>query len=283
MLKLKSCILAFGLCALTAGGIAAVPGARPAPRRILYVVENGPAGPGRACSKRAGEPGCWGFHHASTEHSEEVLKLLGQQSGAFTVDVTTDATGTLAKQNLKRYAAVAFFASGEPKMSGQQKTDFLAWVRAGHGVACFHAGCTDQWFTWPAFHAMIGATFDNHPWHAGTTLWVRDEDPKFPSQTQWPAEFQWTDEFYEFPNLVRADVHPLLSLDPNKLDMSVPGIHRKDKDFINAWVKSYGKGRIFVTALGHADATWDNPDFRKQVEMGVRWADGEIPYPIHTP
>lgn len=65
--------------------------------------------------------------------------------------------------------------------------------------------------------------------------------------------------------------------------MTVVGIHRKDKDFISAWVKRYGRGRVFVTALGHADATWDNPAFRQQVKMGVRWADGEIPYPVHTP
>lgn len=282
MPKMGAWLIAVGVPAMALGWLASA-APPPAPRRILYVVENGPAAPGRACYKETGKPGCWGFHHASTEHSEEVLKLLGQQSGAFQVDVTADATGTLTKQNLARYAAVAFFASGEPAMSVQQKADFLAWVRAGHGVACFHAGCTDQWFTWPAFHVMIGASFDNHPWKAGSTLWVRNEDPKFPSQTQWPAEFQWTDEFYEFPDLVRADVHPLLSLDPNKLDMTVAGIHRTDKDFISAWVKSYGRGRVFVTALGHADATWDNPAFRRQVEMGVRWADGEIPYPIHTP
>lgn len=113
-------LIALGVPVLVLGWRAA--GAAAPPRRILYVVENGPAAPGHACYKEAGKPGCWGFHHASTEHSEDVLKQLGRQSGAFDVDVTTDATGTLTKQNLARYAAVAFFPSGEPALSAQ------AWI-----------------------------------------------------------------------------------------------------------------------------------------------------------
>lgn len=251
---------------------------RPAPRRVLYVIQNGPAAPGHGCAKGP-VPGCFGFHHAVTDYSATVLQQIGAAAGAFTVDVTTDAAATLNRDNLRRYAAVVFYTTGELPLTATEKKEFMEWLRAGHGFVGIHCA-TDTLYTWPEYQAMIGGTFNDHPWHAGSTLWVRNEDRRFPSQRQWPKEFQWTDEFYQFTNWSRAKVHVLLSLDPKRLDTSVRGVKRTDHDFANAWVKSWGRGRVFYTALGHDQTAWDTPAFRKQVEMGVRWADGEIPYPV---
>lgn len=254
---------------------------RPAPRRILYVTQNGPAAPGHGCA-RGPVPGCFGFHHAVTEYSIGVLKEIGKQSGAFTVDATTDAAATLNRDNLRRYAAVVFYTTGEPPISSQEKKEFMDWLRAGHGFVGIHCA-TDTWYTWPEYHKMIGGTFVNHPWVAGSTLWVINKDPRFPSQREWPKEFQWTDEFYEFRDWNPSQVHVLLQLDPKRLDMSKPNIERQDHDFANSWVKYWGKGRVFYTAFGHDRVAWDNAAFRKEVEMGIRWADGEIPYRVRVP
>lgn len=251
------------------------------PRRVLYVIQNGPAAPGHGCAKGL-VPGCFGFHHAVTDYSATVLRGLGAQSRAFTVDVTSDAAATLNRDNLRRYAAVVFYTTGELPLTAQEKSEFMAWLRAGHGFVGIHCA-TDTLYTWPAYEAMIGGVFNDHPWHAGSKLWVRNEDPKFPSQRQWPKEFQWTDEFYQFSHWSRSKVHVLTSLDPKRLDMTRPGIRRTDHDFANSWVKYWGKGRVFYTAFGHDRAAWDNPAFRRQVEMGIRWADGEIHYPVRVP
>jgi len=37
-----------------------------------------------------------------------------------------------------------------------------------------------------------------------------------------------------------------------------PAIHRTDKDFALSWVKDYGKGRVFYTALGHRPDMWES-------------------------
>lgn len=243
----------------------------PRPRRILEVIQNGPYRTGKG----------FGFHHEVTDHTAQVLQQLGKQSGAFTVDVTQDAHATLNATNLRRYDAVVFYTTGELPLTPQEKKDFMAWVRAGHGVVGIHCA-TDTNYTWPEWRQMIGGVFNDHPWHAGSKLWVINVDPKFPSQRQWPKEFQWTDEFYQFKDWNHSKVHVLLRLDPRKLPQ-VPGIKRTDGYFANSWVKYWGNGRVFYTALGHDARSWDDPAFQKQVEMGIRWADGEIPYKVHVP
>ena len=41
-----------------------------------------------------------------------------------------------------------------------------------------------------------------------------------------------------------------------------------------AWVKEYGKGRMFYTNLGHNNGTWTDERFVKSVTGGVRWVMG---------
>ena len=51
----------------------------------------------------------------------------------------------------------------------------------------------------------------------------------------------------------------LARLDPDSLDLSNPGVHRTDRDFPIAWIKPYGRGRVFYSYIGHPDAAWDDP------------------------
>jgi uncharacterized protein len=43
------------------------------------------------------------------------------------------------------------------------------------------------------------------------------------------------------------------------------------------WVREEGKGRVFYTAWGHDQRTWNNTDFQALVENGVRWASANSP------
>jgi len=57
----------------------------------------------------------------------------------------------------------------------------------------------------------------------------------------------------------RDKIRVLLRLDLSKMPPNSE-LHRKDGDFPLAWARTYGNGRVFYSALGHAAATWDNPD-----------------------
>ncbi|MDP7288301.1 MAG: ThuA domain-containing protein, partial [Phycisphaerae bacterium] len=50
-------------------------------------------------------------------------------------------------------------------------------------------------------------------------------------------------------------------------------------DFALAWVKSFGKGRIFYTALGHRMEIYWNPMMLKFYLDGIQFACGDLKVP----
>ncbi|MBY0504625.1 MAG: ThuA domain-containing protein [Bryobacteraceae bacterium] len=58
------------------------------------------------------------------------------------------------------------------------------------------------------------------------------------------------DEIYQHRAFDRARVRVLLTLDTRSVDLKADGVNRTDNDFALAWVRSYGRGRVFYSALG---------------------------------
>ena len=93
---------------------------------------------------------------------------LGRNSGAFEVTATED-TSEFSTENLKRYAAVMFYTTGELPMSAAQKAALLDFVRSGHGFLGVHSA-TDTFYEWADYGALIGGYFDGHPWHQSVRI-----------------------------------------------------------------------------------------------------------------
>ena len=43
-----------------------------------------------------------------------------------------------------------------------------------------------------------------------------------------------------------------------------------------AWVKPYGAGRVFYTALGHGPGTFESLGMQQMMARGVRWVGGRL-------
>jgi type 1 glutamine amidotransferase len=198
-----------------------------------------------------------------------IMQYLGRQS-SFDVTATEDSS-FITRDGLTRYDAVAFFTSGELPMREDQKSALLEFVRSGKGFVGIHSA-TDTFYQWPEYGALIGAYFDGHPWHQEVVL--RVEDSRHPATASFPPSFRLNDEIYQFRNWSRDDVHVLLSLDPAAVDLNATGVNRLDHDFALAWTRTYGKGRVFYTALGHEPAVWQDPRFEQHLAGGIRWALG---------
>ena len=68
----------------------------------------------------------------------------------------------------------------------------------------------------------------------------------------------------------RTNVQVLASVDLSKVDRSLardPSVN----DLPIAWARSYGKGRVFYSTLGHLDAAWDNPIVQKMYFQALLW------------
>jgi len=168
-----------------------------------------------------------------------------------------------------------FFTAADTGMSDQQVRDLLGFVHDdGKGFVGIHTA-TVTLTRHPEYGDMIGAYFDNHPWGIATAP-VIVEQPGNPAMKGFRTGSIVTDEFYQMKAPYdRAKVDVLMRLDTKGLDLANPRVHRTDGDFPLAWIKRYGKGRVFYSALGHPVAAWDDKRMLGMYLQGIRWALGE--------
>lgn len=245
-------------------------------------------------------------HDWSASRAAAVLEQIGHDTGDFDLYIQTDTdlvtkgtvygTGEHARngsfpthsRNLDYFDAVVFFTNGDLKMTDQQVNDLLSFVHDdGKGFVGIHTA-TVTLTKHPEYGDMIGAYFDNHPWGI-TTAPIIVEDPDNPAMEDFKTGATITDEFYQMKAPYdRSKVDVLARLDTSHLDMTNPRVHRTDDDFPIAWIKRYGKGRVFYSDLGHPVAAWDDKRVEDMYLQGIRWALGEIdmkvqPHPMRSP
>ena len=205
-----------------------------------------------------------GFQHDATTYGLATIWKLGQDSGLYDTYIRTD-TQLLTKKkldanakNLDYFDAVVFYTTGELDMDASQKADLLSFVRDGKGFVGVHSAI-DTFYQWPEYGEMVGGYFDLHPWNQFQAP-VVVEDPQNPIVKHFPPAFSVMDEIYQVKDFSRDKVRVLMSLDPDKVDLKNKNVRRTDKDFPVAWLRNYGKGRVFYSTLGHREDSWARPD-----------------------
>ena len=230
-----------------------------------------------------------GYQHESITHALATIERLGDQSGLWETVIRTDsqpitkqpltfksgtgiATGEqFLARTLKDYDAIFFFGVREIDLDAGQRADLLSFVRDdGKGFVATHAGAT-AFFSWPEFGEMLGGRFDEHPWGI-TDATVVVEDRASSMTKHLPASFVVNDEHYQLKDFSRGSLHVLARLDASRLDLNAPLVHRTDRDFPVAWTKTYGKGRVFYSTLGHHRELWDQAWMQTMYSEAVKWA-----------
>ena len=117
---------------------------------------------------------------------------------------------------------------------------------------------------------MVGGRFDEHPWGIISAP-VLVEDSAFPGLAQLPKTFDHVDEYYQIKDFSREKSHVILRLDVSHLDMKMPLVHHQDHDFPLVWAKTYGKGRVYYSALGHDPSTWDDRAVQQMYFEALKW------------
>ncbi len=239
--------------------------------------------------------------HLGVSHAIATIEQLGRKSGAFVTFIRTD-TDLITKgevwgkfdyakggpkqsktRNLDYYDAVLFYTNGETNLSDAQRQDLLDFIaKDGKGFIGVHTA-TATAYKWPEYHEMIGGTFDNHPWNI-TDAKIIVERPDFPAMKKLKTGMTLNDEHYQMrmlPDYDRSKIDVLARIDTASVDMKAPMVHRTDGDFPIAWIKPYGKGRVFYSGLGHTDAAWDDPRVQTMFVEGIKWAisGGQVPKP----
>jgi type 1 glutamine amidotransferase len=228
-----------------------------------------------------------GMYHDSVSHAMAVIEKMGRDTGLFDAYLRTDSQ-LITKQKvavsadgrdwpvtktLDYFDAIFFCGLREIPLTDQQFADLLSFVRDdGKGFVAAHTAIT-AFVSRPEFAKMLGSAYDNHPWNQVEAK-VVVEDPAFPAVKHFPTTFTFRDEMYQVKDFSREQARVLLRLDPASVDMKNPNVHRTDNDFPQAWVKTYGKGRVFVCAFGHDAATWDRPEIQTMWLEAIKWSLG---------
>ena len=196
------------------------------------------------------------------------LSRVGQSSGLIDVTATEDVS-QLSTENLARYAAVMFYTTGELSMSAAQKAALLDFVRSGRGFIGVHSA-TDTFYEWADYGALIGGYFDGHPWHQSVRINV--SEPSDALVAFLGPSFEIKDEIYQIRDFDEQGSRVLLRLDGKSVDLSREGVHQRSYGWPLAWRRSYGRGRVFYTALGHEQAVWRDPRYQRLLLNAIRWS-----------
>ncbi|WP_212742890.1 ThuA domain-containing protein [Sphingomonas sp. 2SG] len=242
-----------------------------------------------------------GFHHDSISTAMAAVLRWGQETGAWDAELRTDFTLLYAggggpmragfqPKGLGDFDAVVIAGGeGEWPLAPAQKAALLAFVHdRGKGIVVIHGGIAAN-RGWRDYIDMIGAEQTGHPFntldHVVRPFVLIREDGDFPATAALPRRFVKQDELYVVRNWSRADVDVLLRLDETTLDFT--GIEDQvppDRDLPIAWAKTYGRGRVFASSLGHTRESFADPDIAGMYIGAIRWAlrlaDGGIgPHP----
>ncbi len=219
------------------------------------------------------------FAHDSVSHAMYTMAKIGERTELFDVRFRTDmelvTKGRLRgnRKNLDYFDAVMFYTQGDIALSDEQKADLIRFVKEdGKAILVAHSGVDSFRESWPEYIDMVGGAFVNHPWNQEVR--VRVEDRSHPITKHFPESVVLADEIYQVNRYSREKVRVLMSLDPSSVDLTKRGVQRDDKDFAIAWVREFGKGRVFTCVLGHRNEVWDNSGIQKMWLEAFRWAVG---------
>ncbi|MDD7632191.1 MAG: ThuA domain-containing protein [bacterium] len=184
----------------------------------------------------------------------------------------SEGATVITKDNLECYTDSALMESIDlvvqvwtmGTITGEQEQGLLNAVRRGVGIAGWHGGLGDSFRNNTEYQFMVGGQWVAHPGGViDYTVQITDhQDPV----TQGLKDFSMHSEQYY--------VH----VDPNVKVLATTTFPGTYADWIEGcvipvvWKKSYGKGRVFYSSLGHVAKDFDVKENMEIMKRGIRWA-----------
>ncbi len=250
-----------------------------------------------------------GINNHDWQTATRELRALLLATGRFTVDVSTSppADAPVSAWNawnpdFAHYRVVIDNFNGGhtpagirwPRRTEQALEDF---VSKGGGLVIYHAA-NNAFLEWPAFNDMIGLGWRDRSFGPGLMITSEEQVVRIPQGTgldpghgpRHDFELHVLNTRHQVTReLPRTWIQPSEQLTHGQhgpaegltvLTYALSEISHQNEPL--DWVRSYGKGRVYTTMLGH---TWKDepnpnlacPEFRKLFAQGVEWAAGAKP------
>ncbi len=144
----------------------------------------------------------------------------------------------------------------------EQLQPLLEAVQSGVGLAGCHGGLGDSFRQETEYQFMVGGQWVAHPGNDGRlyTVNIVDQNPI----TEGLKDFEVRSEKY------------YMHVDPAIRVMATTTFEDYDDAVVPVtWTKTYGKGRVFYTSLGHHADIVAMPQTMQMMERGMLWAAGQ--------
>ena len=236
-----------------------------------------------------------GFYHWSIPHVNQVIKVLGEKSGAFDVELTTDVR-KFSSKSLEAYDAVLLnnacsigprrdlildALEKDERLSQKEREELAAkleaslieYVSNGGGLMLVHGSIVMQNNS-EAFSDMAGGSFDYHPPQQEMTLELFDPDHPLVSAFN-GATFTHVDEPYMFKNAYdEKNFRPLLYFDATRITDKREEVEG-NISYVS-WIKRHGKGRVFYVSPAHNAQSLEDPRMLKFYLDGAQYVLGDL-------
>lgn len=193
-------------------------------------------------------------HDSEHHNSQKYAPILASKVSEKGINITyTSDVEDLNSKYLDLFDGIIIYANHD-SITQQQDKALMSFISDGHALIPIH--CASYCFrNSPEYVDAVGGQFKSHGAGDFTAKITNKSHPITSSL----VEFSTWDETY---------VHEKIADDIEILMERVEGDHNEPW----TWTKEYGKGKVFYTAYGHDENTWENPGFLQLLENGILWA-----------
>ncbi len=197
---------------------------------------------------------------------EEIVQLFAGELNAHGIssDIETTLDCLADVERLKTYDLI-FPCWTMGQLTKEQSAGLRAAVHGGVGLGGIHGGMGDAFRGDLDYEWMVGGHFVGHP-HVGDYT-VRITDFASPITAGLSGSFAYNSEQYYM--MIDPGVHVLADTDYTYEGRTVT--------MPVAWIKKWGKGRVYYNALGHQPDEFSRfPAALQLTVQGLLWAAGEL-------
>ncbi|MEM6820838.1 MAG: ThuA domain-containing protein [Verrucomicrobiota bacterium] len=196
---------------------------------------------------------------------KEAAQLFAEalESKGFAVEIASDLA-VFDDVNLLRRQSLIIPCWTMGNLTETQAKNLSSTIQSGIGLGGFHGGMGDAFRGCHDYEWMVGGHFVGHPFVGEYIVRLTEQNHTITSEL--PKEFSYNSEQYYMlmdpGNTVLAETTYLYENHP----CSMPVI----------WIKSWGSGRVFYSALGHKVVEFSTyPKVKEMTIRGLLWAAKE--------
>ncbi|MFO7775876.1 MAG: ThuA domain-containing protein [Candidatus Hydrogenedentota bacterium] len=225
--------------------------------------------------------------HPSRFYANKAFERMGEATGAFETVVSRNPE-VFERDRLEEFDAVFFNNTvGNLFKDEDLRQNLIDFVYSGGGLMGCHGTSVafirwgeDGGDDWPEFGVMLGGRGAAHR-EPDEHAYMKLDSPDHPLNAPFTKHgFDFRDEFFRVQAPYSRDrLRVLFSIDVERTDLEDPARERDDMDYAQAWVRNYGKGRVFHCTIGHNPYVFWDPQMLEFYLGATQFALGDLDAP----